>query len=103
MNAALLQRVPTLRDGIKSLGRSGIRPYHGMGGVPTLNLKGPFGAPSAGQFEARFEEVGGKDVYAAQAQQAGEDQANRPLARDEHDIAAQQSEPFNGFEDGVDG
>ena len=79
----------------------------GRGGTrPCLALRSwfedPFGAPLAGQLQARLEKVSGEDVYAAQLEQAGEDEADRPLARDEHDIAPQQGEVFDGLEDGVD-
>ena len=64
---------------------------------------GPFCAPLAGEFEARFEEVRGEDFHAAQGQKARKHQADRALAGDEHGIAAQEGKPVDGLEDGIDG
>ena len=63
----------------------------------------PFRAEFFGEFQSGFEQIGGEDVHAGELQQAGEHQANRPLPRHEHDVAAQQVQAPDGLEHGVDG
>jgi hypothetical protein len=72
---------------------------------PTTGLSGhgPFRAEFSGEAQARFEHVGGNDLHAGELEQAGEHEANRPLTGHEHDVATQQGQSADGFEDGVDG
>ena len=55
------------------------------------------------QFQSGFQQVGGKDVDAAQLQNLREHQADRPLPGHEHVVAGQQVQPLDGLEHGVDG
>ena len=48
-------------------------------------------------------QIGGDDARAGELEQAGEHEADRPLPGHEHDVAAQQGQPADGLEDGVDG
>ena len=57
---------------------------------------------SRASFQPRREQVGGHHAHALQGEQAGEHQADRPLPGHQHRVAAQQGEPFDGLEDGVD-
>ena len=62
----------------------------------------PFGTELPGEAEAGVEEVGGKDVHAAQLQQTREHQADGSLPRHEHVVARQQRQAFYGLKHGVD-
>ncbi len=69
----------------------------------SLSGHGPFRAEFSGEAQARFEQVGGDDLRPGELEQPGEHEADRPLPGHQHDVAAQQRQPANGFEDGVDG
>jgi len=73
-----------------------------VGEVRGIGGESPFGAPLAGELESFGQEIAGDDLEAAQGQQAGEQQTNRPLTGDEDDVTAQQNESFHGFEHGID-
>jgi hypothetical protein len=59
-------------------------------------------APFPGELQSRWQEVGGEDVDSAQGEEAGEEQADWPLAGDEDGVAVLEREAVDGFEDGVD-
>ena len=66
-------------------------------------VKRPFCAEFSGEAQSRFEQIGGDDPGAGELEQPGEHEANRPLPGHEHDVATQQGQSADGFEDGVDG
>jgi hypothetical protein len=71
-------------------------------GIAVAGFAGGDSAPLTRQSHSGIHQIGGDDSDAAQSQQAGEHQANRPLADDEHVLAPPQAEAEDGFENGVD-
>ena len=68
-----------------------------------LYQHGPFRAEFFGQLESGCHQIGGDDAGAGELKQAGEHEADRPLPGHEHDVATQQGQSADSFEDGVDG
>ena len=69
----------------------------------TLDQPRPARAKFFGEPQPRVHQVGGENVDAAQLQDFGEHEADGPLPGDEHVVAAQDGEAFDGFQNGVDG
>ncbi len=70
--------------------------------IRIIGADGPAGTPLACELEPLIEQIAGDNFDAAQGEDAREEQADRALAGDERDVAAQKIQAFDGFEDGVD-
>ena len=58
-------------------------------------------AEGLGPFGSTTQKIGRDDLYPLQAQQAGEDQSNRPLPCYQHRVPFHQPEHLHGFQHGI--